>query len=450
MTVTPKDAMEKIFSEDQLLQYWMDFEAALARAEALVGIVPRAVADEITRKAKVELLDYNLFEETRRRVWLPTVAFIQTFKSVCEGDAGQYIHWGATSQDLVDTAQILRLKKGYYVIFDSLRRIEAGLLDITEKYADILVIGRTHDIHALPITFGYKVAIWIREIRRHIERLKECRNRVFVVQLSGAVGTMASFGHVGPQIQSLVAKELGLGVPDISWHAARDRLAEFANLLSIVAGTLAKVAHNIYHMMSTEVSEIREPWKRGVVGSSTMPHKINPVISESMLSLAKKLRYNATLITELMVVDHERNMNFLISEMETLKESCVMMGELLTHGENMAYNMTIYPERMESNANLLKGTVLSEAIMLELGRKIGKQSAHEIVYEDAIESLDQSIPFKQVLLNDARVNEHLNKADIDRLLNLDSYVGLASQMAKDMVALTLKERHTDDQFMHKL
>jgi adenylosuccinate lyase len=441
---TPKDAMEEIFSQDSIFQSWLDFEAALARAEASMGIVPEEAANEITNKASIEFFDKAKFEETRQRVWLPTVAFIQTFQAACDGSAGQYIHLGATSQDIVDTGQMLCLKKAYGVVLHSLREIESGLIELADKHSDTLMIGRTHDVQALPITFGYKAAVWLREVRRHIERLKWCRDRLFVLQLSGAVGTMASFGEAGPSIQSLVAEELGLGLPEISWHTSRDRLVEWTNLLSMISGTLAKIAHNVYHMMSTEVNEVREPWRKGIVGSSTMPHKINPVIAECMLSLAKKVRYNAALVTEFMVVDYERNLNFLLGEMETIKESCLIVGELLTHSENMAHNLTVYPERMKANANLLKGVVLSEAVMLALGKSIGKQSAHEVVYEDAMKSFEESISFKQVLLNDNRVGEHLTGSQIDRLLDPSNYVGLAPQMAKEMVALTLKEREADN------
>lgn len=441
--LTPKETMEQIFSREAMLQRWLDMEAALARAQASIGMVPKEVAEEIGRKAKVELLDLKKFEEIQRQVWLPTVAFIHTFQSVCDGDAGQYIHLGATSQDLVDTAQVLGLKEAYEVIYQSLRQIEDDLLNLAEQHADTIMAGRTHGIHALPITFGYKVAIWAREIRRHIQRLKECQKRIFVVQLSGAVGTMASFGSKGPQIQSLMAQDLGLGVPEIAWHASRDRLAEFANLLSIIASTLARIAHEVFYLMSTELSEAREPWQLEVVGSSTMPHKINPVISESMMSLAKKIRYHAPLVTEFMVVDHERDMYFLLGESETLRESCLAMGELLAHGENMAKNITVNPRKMRANLNILKGLMLSEAVMLELGRNIGKQSAHRVVYEDTMEAMKKDVELKEVLMKDTRVTQHLTEADLDRILQPEGYVGLAPQMARDIVALSRREREAD-------
>ena len=415
---TAKDAMKQIFSHEALMQRWLDVEAALARAEAYLDMIPREAAEEINRKAKIELFDLKKMEEIQQQVWLPTVAFIRTFQSICEGDAGQYIHWGATSQDLTDTARILQLKDAYNVVYPSLRRIEADFLDMADRYADIVMAGRTHAIQALPITFGFKVAIWAREIRRHIERLKECRRRLFVGQLSGAVGTLASFGEKGLRVQdAMLKKELGLDVPDIAWHASRDRLAEFANLLSMIAATLARIANEVYLLMSTEIAEVSEPWRKGIIGSSTMPHKRNPFITETMVSLSKKVRYNAALITEVMVVEHERDINFLSEEMEALAESCVIMGELLTSAENLAKNLIVYPDRMKKNLYALKGLMMAEGVMLELGHKVGKQTAHSIAHEDAMKAIDEEIEFKQALLEDPRVNQHLSEADIDRILD---------------------------------
>jgi len=441
---TPQEAMKQIFSHEALMQRWLDVEAALARAEASLGIIPDEAAKEISRKAKLELLDMKKLEETQQQVWLPTVAFIRTFQSICEGDAGQYIHWGATSQDLTDTAQILQLKEAYDVIYRSLRQIEADLLGMAEQHANTIMTGRTHLVHALPITFGYKVAIWVREIRRHVERLKECRKRLLVGQLSGAVGTLASFGEKGPEVQAeMLKRELDLEVPDIAWHASRDRFAEFVNLLAMIAATLARIANEVHLLMSTEIGEISEPWRKGLVGSSTMPHKRNPFVTETMLSLAKKVRYNAAIMTEVMIVEHERDGNFLLEEADTLTESCTIMGEILTCAESLAKGMVIYPERMQKNLGILGGLMMSERVMLELGYKIGKQTAHGVVREDCIKAIEENIEFKRVLLENPRVNQYLSESDIDRILDPVRYVGLAPQIAKNAVALSREEREKD-------
>jgi adenylosuccinate lyase len=338
---------------------------------------------------------------------------------------------------------MLALKEAHKIIYESLRRIEFDLLNMAERHADTLMVGRTHAVQALPITFGYKVAIWAREIRRNIQRLKECRDRIFVVQLCGAVGTMAAFGSKGPEIQSLVAKDLGLGDSDISWHASRDRLAEFANLLALIGAALGRIGQEVYLLMATEVGEVCEPWQKGVVGSSTMPHKVNPQIAQNMRDLARKLRYNASFVTEAMMVDHERKLAHFLGEREKTEESCLIMGELLTHGEDMAKNMTVDPGRMKTNLDLLKGLLLSESVMIALGKKIGKQSAHEVIYEDAMKSMKDAVDFKQVLMEDVRVSQHLTRSEIDRLLSPEDYIGLAPRMARDMVSLSRKEREGD-------
>jgi adenylosuccinate lyase len=418
-------------------------EASLARIQASLSIIPKEAADAISRKANVALLDLKKYKEMYQQTGHPMVAMLRLFQPIVEGGFGQYIHLGATTQDIMDTAMMLALKKAHEIIYASLRRIESDLLDMAEQHADTLMVGRTHAVQALPITFGYKVAIWAREIRRDIQRLKECRDRIFVVQLCGAVGTMAAFGSKGPEIQSLVAKDLGLEDSDISWHASRDRLAEFANLLALIGAALGRIGQEVYLLMATEVGEVCEPWQKGVVGSSTMPHKVNPQIAQSMRDLARKLRYNASFVTEVMMVDHERNLDHFLGEREKMEESCLIMGELLTHGEDMAKNMTVNPGKMKANLDLLKGLLLSESVMIELGKKIGKQSAHEVIYEDAMKSMKEEVDFKRVLLEDARVSQHLTRGDIDRLLNPAEYVGLAPRMARDMVSLSRKEREGD-------
>jgi adenylosuccinate lyase len=443
MQDTPKEAMSQMFSEKARFQRWLNVEAALARAQATLGIIPKVAADAISQKADVEFLDQNKYKEMYEQTGHPMVAMLRLFQPIVGSAASQYIHLGVTTQDIMDTSTMLALKGAHKVIYESLRRIEFDLLNIAEQHADTLMAGRTHSVQALPITFGYKVAIWAREIRRNIQRLKECRDRLFVAQVCGAVGTMAAFGPKGPEIQSLVAQDLGLGVPDICWHASRDRLAEFANLLALIASALGRIGQEVYLLMATEVAELSEPWQKGVVGSSTMPHKVNPVIAQHVMDLTRKLRYNASFVTEVMMVDHERNLEHFLGEMEKLEESCRIMGELLTYGEDMAKNMTVYPRRMKANLDLLKGLILSESVMMELGEKIGKQSAHEFVYEDAMKSMEEGGGFRQILLEDNRVSQHLTKADIDRLLNPDESIGLAPKMAREMVLLSRKERDGD-------
>jgi adenylosuccinate lyase len=429
-----------MFSARARFQRWLDVEASLARAQASLGIIPEHAAESISSKARVDLLDLTRYEELYRKSGHPMVAFLRLFQPIVDGDAGQFVHLGATTQDVMDTATMMALRDAQGIFHQSLRRIEGSLLDLAEEHADTIMVGRTHGVQALPITFGYKVATWAREIQRNIERLEQCGGRMFVLQLSGAVGTMAAFGPKGPEIQALVAQDLGLGVPDICWHASRDRFAEFVNLLALVGGALGRIAQEVYLLMATEVDEVREPWESGVVGSSTMPHKVNPQMCQTMMSLARKLRYDAAFVTEVMMVDHERNLEHFLGEMQTLERACTEMGELLTLGEYVARGLTVNVTAMRRNLDLLKGLLLSESVMIELGSHVGKQTAHEIVYEDAMEALRGDASFLDVLLADHRVNEHLGRNEIEMLLDPERYTGLAAQMAREVVSRSRLER----------
>ena len=441
--LTPAEAMNRIFSERGRFQRWLDVEASLARAQASLGIIPKEAAEAISRKANADLLDLKRYKELYQQTAHPMVAMLRLFTPIVEGSFGQYVHLGTTTQDIMDTSTMLALKAAHRVIYESLRRIELDLLNMAEQHADTIMAGRTHSVQALPITFGYKVAVWAREIRRNIQRLKECGERVFVAQFSGAVGTMAGLGAKGPEILALVSQDLGLTVPDICWHASRDRLAEFSNLLALIGAALGRIGQEVYLLMATEVAEVCEPWQKGLVGSSTMPHKINPQISQQMMSLARKLRYNASFFMEVMVVDHERNLEHFIGEMDKLDESCRMMGELLGYGEEMAKGITVYPRRMQANLGIMKGLMLSESVMIELGKKIGKQNAHGVIYDNATKAIREELDFKQVLLSDARVSQHLTEAEIENLLSPEKYIGLAPRMARDIVSLSRREREKD-------
>ncbi len=444
--MTPEEEMKHLFSYENQLQTMLDFEVALASVQASLGLIPHEAAAEIGRVARVENVDMKKLEEINKRVTHPTVAIIRMLQSLCKGNAGQYVHLGVTSQDVRDTAHVMNLKKAYKVIFNSLRRMEENVLRIAEEHANTIMAGRTHFIHALPITFGFKMAVWAREIRRHIQRLQESYERVLVGHVSGAVGTMASFGEKGPEIERLVLEKLGLGVPDICWQASRDRQAEFSNLIAIIAGSIGRLAKEIRFSMSTEVSEVSEPWEYGQVGSSTMPHKRNPKLSERILALTKKIRYNAALVMEVMLVEHERDLNYHLAEVETVSESLIMMGKLLNLAETLVKGMVIYPKNMMRNLDASKGLILSETLMLNLGQKIGKQAGYDIAYEDAMEAITKNVNYKDIVLNDPRVTKHFAKNEIEDMLNPTNYLGLAVKITRNVIKLSRTERENDRMF----
>lgn len=442
----PQEEMKTIFSYESEMQSMLDFEVALANAQAALGIIPQEAADEIRRVAKVENIEQRKWEEKTKEIGHPFAAFVRVFKPLCKNNAGEYFHLGVTSQDLQDTVHVLRLKKAHRVIYNSLRRIEQDTLNLAEQHAGTVMAGRTHAVHAGPITFGYKMAIWAREIRRHIQRMQECYDRIMVGHVSDAVGTMASMGEQGPEIEKKVLADLGLCVPDICWQAARDRPAEFANLLAIMAGSIGRLARQVNLLSHTEISEVSEPWEKGKIGSSAMPHKRNPDLSEFMLSLTRRIINNAEPVTEVMVVDHERDLNYWLVEQACMIESLLMMGELLTYAETMIKGLLVFPERMRKNLDILKGLIVSEKVMLELGWKIGKQTAYEIVYDNAQRAISEEKNFRDMLLRDPRIREHFTEADIDKILDPEGYIGLAKKMTLDAVNLSRSERKLDRVF----
>lgn len=436
----PLETIRKVLSEDFRLQKNLDVEAALAKAEAAVGVIPREAAEEIQRKAHLELIDRNLLKEETERVGHPFIALVNTLARICEGNAGEYVHWGATSHDIADTTQVLQLKEVHQVVLQTLREIQGYIMEMAEKHADTVMVGRTIGQHALPITFGYKVAIWLREVSRHIKRMEECRKRLLVGQLSGGVGTMASLSKAGPKIQKLFLRELGLEVPDICWHTARDSRAEFMCILAMIGSILGKIANEIYTLQQTETAELEEGSSASHY-SSTMPHKRNPSDSQRVVTLSKVVCHNASLALEAMIVEHERDLRASAMEDTARTQICISLGEMLQRSLNIIRDLIVKPDRMQSNLGILKGAVLSEAVTLELGKRVGRLTAHQIVREASLRAYDQDISFKEALMEDSRVTRHIGRAKIDRLLDPRNYVGLAPKMARDMVALTKKERH---------
>ena len=442
----PQEEMQQIFSYESQMRAMLDFEVALADAQADLGIIPRKAADEIRRVAKVENIKKGRWEEETKRIGHPFAALIRLVKALCRNNAGEYFHLGVTSQDLQDTAHVLLLKKAHKVIYDSLRRIELDALDLAERHAGTVMAGRTHCIHAGPITFGFKIAIWVREIRRHIQRLQECHNRIMVGHVSDAVGTMANMGKNGPIIEKMVLRALHLGVPDICWQAARDRPAEFASLIAMIAGSIGRLARQVGLLAHTEISEVAEPWEKGTIGSSAMPHKRNPTLAEFMLPLTRRIINNTEPIIEVMIVDHERDLNFWLVEQANMTESLLMMGEVLTYAERMVKGLIVFPDKMRKNLDLLKGLIVSEKVTFELGKKIGKQTAYGIIYADAQHAISSGKNFKDLLLNNPKVTEHFRESDINRMLNPEGYVGLAKKMTLGVVNVSRRERKSDKSF----
>lgn len=424
--------MREIFSDENMVQKWLDVEASLAKVQAEMGIIPKDAAEEIARKAYVELMD---FVEMKKQIDItghPIVPLLRCLNTVCENNAGEYSHWGATTQDIMDTGMILQVREAYEEIYPKTKQLYSILCDLALKYKDMTMVGRTHGQHALPITLGYKIAVWAAELDRDIERLEQCSERLFMGQFSGAVGTIASLGKDGIEVQRRLLSDLGLSVPPISWHSSRDTVAEYVCVLGILSSTLGKMANEVVVLQKTECGELEEPFKMGKVGSSTMPHKRNPMYSEGVVSLSKIIRSTVPLAIESMIAEHERDMRPWQAEWEYIGRVSNMMDAVLTASIHIFTDLIVRPKNIEDNLFKLQGLMLSEAVMMKMGQRIGRQEAHEIVYEAAMEAFEKGLPFKDVLLQDKRVLSNFDVDEIDAVLNPKNYTGSAAYFV-DMV-----------------
>jgi adenylosuccinate lyase len=433
------DEMRAIFDDQSLLQKWLDVEVALAQAEAEIGVIPQAAAEEITRKGRAELMDTAWMKREIDHTLHPIVPLIRAFKAACEGDAGEYIHWGATTQDIMDTAVVLQLKDATAIFERRLAELEDVLTELARAHRDTIMPGRTHGQHALPITFGYKVAIWLDEFHRHALRVAECKPRVLVGQFGGAAGTLAGVAEHGFEIRRRMMARLGLAQSVITWHVAHDGFAEFANVVAMLAGTCGKIAHEVIALQKSEVMDLEEPWAEGKVGSSTMPHKRNPMLCEAIVALARLCFNQSRAALDGMIQDHERDWTINHMEWAYLPELCVMADGALALTLRVLQGLRVYPEHMRRNLDALNGLMLSEAVMFALGETMGRQTAHDVVYEAAMRAVEQGELFGDVLLADARIAAHLTRDDVERLLDPTHYTGLAGQMVDLVVGQKVRD-----------
>lgn len=421
-----------LFSEGQYITRFMEVEAALARVQADLGLIPESAAEEITQTATVETLDYDLLEETVEEIGLFTMSIIDTWRDAI-GDSGEFIHWGATSQDIADTTMVLLVREAISVMRDRLNTIEGHLVDLADRYATTPMIGRTHHVHAIPTTFGLKVATWLDEIRRGIQRIDDLAERVYVVEFFGAVGTLASLGEEGIAVQEGLADELDLDVPNTAWHASRDRSAEVLSAFSILAGTLAKIARQVLLLGRDEIAEVREHVGAGKVGSSTMPHKKNPVKSERVVGLAAMIRGQASVMHQALEAYDERDAGLWYIEFSVLPMACMYLDRALQNVVEILESLSVEPDRLDENLHIHDGLVASEAVMMAYADHVGRQRAHEVIYDIAMDTIASEGDFATHLKASDEVSEVLTESDIDRLTDPRRYIGVADRLVDRVV-----------------
>lgn len=420
--------MRAVFDDHTLVQFWLDVEAALARVQARLGIIPEDAASEIDRQADVEMVDFDKLHEETNLVGYPILPLVRQLAAACTGEAGNYVHWGATTQDIMDTANVLQLREALHVIERDLESLIDILVRLAQKYRDTPMAGRTHGQHALPITFGFKLAVWIDELRRHAERIAHCKPRLLRCQFAGAVGTLASLDDHGQAVHDALAEELHLAPAPIPWHSARDSFAEFINLCGLISATLGKVAHEIASMQKTEVNEVREPFVEGKGSSSTMPQKENPILCETVIGIARLVIQQVPAMLSAALVEHERAMGEWHVEWDLIPHVCLLTGAALHHSIAIFDGLTVNASAMRKNLDLTHGTILAEAVMMRLARRIGRQRAHDLVYDISLSASQGDESFGSALRSNEEVVSVLSDQEIERLLTPNNYIGRARQI----------------------
>lgn len=426
----PDPGIRALFAEPSRYQAWLDVEAALAQAQAELDIIPEYAAEEITRKAQLALLDMAAIRAGLARTGHPLVPLIWELDRVCEGDAGGYVHWGATTQNITQTGQLLLVRQAHGIFLRQLATILHVLANLAERTKGMLLPGRTHGQHAVPATFGFKVAVWIDELCRHVERLRSCEKRVFVAMLGGGAGTVASLGESGPVIQEKMAQRLGMGTMLVPARTLGDHQAEYVSLLGLLAATCSKIGREIYTLMKQEFGEVEEPVPPGTVGSSTMPQKRNPKLSQDIVAAAAQVRALVPLALEAMQTEHEADRTTSIMINHAITDACSLTGDILQRLIVLFSDLQVFPERMLHNLHLSGGLIMAEALMLELGKRIGRQRAHDAVYDAAQGAVTQNRPFYELLSEDTQIRSHLTPEQMRELLDPAQYTGLCQQFAE--------------------
>ncbi|MGB9853800.1 MAG: adenylosuccinate lyase [Candidatus Bathyarchaeales archaeon] len=434
--------MRRIFEEEVRVQKMLDVEAALAWAHAEVGNIPREDAERIRAAASLEHVKLARVKEIEREIKHDVAALVRALAEA-SGSSGAYVHLGATSYDVVDTATALQLKEALALIEEKLDNFEKILMDKALQYKETLMMGRTHGQHALPTTLGFKFAVWMREVSRHIERIRQCRERVLVGKMSGAVGTQAGLGEHALKIQKLVMERLGLKPADVSTQIVqRDRHAELVCTLALIASSLENFATEIRELQRPEIGELFESFEEEKqVGSSTMPHKRNPETCERICGLARIVRSLVIPALENVTTWHERDLTQSSAERFIIPEACILTDYLLFLMSNIVANLHVDEQRMLKNMEITQGRAMSEAVMIALTKKgVSRQEAHELLRKLTIKSELEKRPFKEILLKDKVVSGKLSEKEIDEALNPRNYLGTALQQVELMVEKTRKER----------
>ncbi|MHC4636583.1 MAG: class-II fumarase/aspartase family protein [Planctomycetota bacterium] len=434
----------RVFCDKYRYQRWLDTEAALALAQADLGIIPDWAAKALIEKAHLRYLDLDAVQKGVKETSHSLLPLLKSWQQVCDDKAGQFIHFGATTQDIQDTAQVLEIRDVLDMVERDLGTIARQVMALAQRYADLVTIGRTHSQHALPMTLGLKMAVWLDEIWRNWERLTACRERVLVSQLFGGVGTMDALTDQALELLSKFSKRLGLKAPLTAWHASRDRGAEFLSTMAMISGTFAKIANEIRCLARSETGELEEPFQMGKVGSSTMPHKRNPEMCEQVIVLARLIKANAGLGFEGIINEHERDYRAVRLEWVTITDTSLFVCGLLSLMKAILKGLIVHERRIRQNVEKAATFISTEALMFCLGETIGKQTAHRIVYETSMEAIETDQPLIDLLVNHNEIAGKFSREDLEKAIDPANHVGMSRELTERVIHF-VKEKLDDTQ-----
>lgn len=427
-------AVRRIFDEETRLQKMLDVEAALSRAHAKVGNIPKKAADVISSRANLKYVSVARVKEIEAEIHHDVMAVVKALSEQC-GDAGKYVHLGATSNDITDTALALQFKEYLVFLEDDLGKLKKALLKQANAHKNTVCVGRTHAQHSIPTTYGLKFAIYAAEVQRHIDRIRECKRRILVGQMTGAVGTQASFKDKGIKIQELVMKDLGINSVLVSNQVIqRDRHAEFLLNLALIAETLNKICTEIRNLQRTEIGEVSEGFRKKQVGSSTMPHKRNPIYAERVCGLSRIIKANALVALDNIPLWHERDLTNSAPERIIFPESCILTDYILNVTVDLIENLVFDYKAIERNLNLSGGKIMAEAVMMVLVEKgMSRQDAHELLRSIAMESYKTGEDYRSLLIRNREVMKYLTEKEVDAALNPKNYIGTAVEQVENLI-----------------
>ncbi|KAF7727041.1 tRNA-specific adenosine deaminase 1 [Apophysomyces ossiformis] len=434
--------MRDLWSDEARTGFYLEWEVALANAQAKLGIIPAEARDEIVNKAKIENIDFDKLKQKTELIGYPVLGVVQQIVGLCRDGLGEWVHWGATTQDVTDSATVLAIRASLDVIEADLEHIMASVARLAEEHRLTPMAARSNLQQAVPISFGFKMARLLATLQRHKERLGELRKRVLTVEFSGAAGTLATLdANVALECQAGLARELGLAQPEIAWHTERDRIAEVGAFLGILCGTLSKNATDIKLMMQTEVGEVSEPYVPHRGSSSTMPNKFNPISCVYIHALAATVRQQSAALMDAMVEDHERSTGPWEIEWIVLPEAFVLTAGALNQTKTLMAGLQVHPERMAQNLALTKGLIVSEAVMMGLGPKLGRQTAHDLVYDYCRRALKEDRMLVDLLKEDKEITAVLSDEALESLCDPANYLGLSGPMVDIVLQKYKQERH---------